>query len=175
MLLLGAVPLATIGCMAAQDGVATNPAAPLGAGARATLLSANGASRGTATFSESGGGIVVHAEAQGLTPGSHGIHVHTTGRCDAPDFQTAGAHWNPTARQHGRENPQGAHHGDLPNISIGPDGRGSLDFTMPGAQFAQLLDTDGAALVIHASADDERTDPSGNSGGRIACGVIARS
>jgi Cu-Zn family superoxide dismutase len=118
--------------------------------------------------------VRVDVAAEGLPPGTHGIHVHTTGRCEAPAFASAGPHWNPTARQHGRKNPEGAHHGDLPNISIGADGRGTLQFTLADAEFAQLFDADGAALVVHAAADDERTDPSGNSGGRIACGVISR-
>jgi superoxide dismutase, Cu-Zn family len=114
-------------------------------------------------------------QAEGLPPGAHGIHVHAVGRCEAPEFTTAGPHWNPTDRKHGRDNPDGAHHGDLPNIQIGADGRGSLNFVIPSASFAQLFDSDGAALVVHATADDYRTDPSGNSGGRIACGVITRN
>jgi superoxide dismutase, Cu-Zn family len=173
-LMLTTLSLPMIGCMAAGDSSGPAPAGQSSAGAQATLLSADGATRGTATFSESPAGITVHAEAQGLPPGVHGIHVHTTGRCDAPDFQTAGPHWNPTSRQHGRENPQGAHRGDLPNISIGPNGRGMLHSTLSAARFAELFDADGAALIIHANADDDRSDPSGNSGGRIACGVIAR-
>jgi superoxide dismutase, Cu-Zn family len=144
-------------------------------GANSSLAAADGSVRGTARLREGPDGVAVHVEAEGLAPGTHGIHVHTTGRCDAPDFASAGPHWNPTARQHGRQNPQGAHHGDLPNISIGSDGRGTLDFTLPEARFVELFDADGAALVVHANADDERSDPSGNSGGRIACGVIARS
>ena len=118
---------------------------------------------------------MLHVQAQGLPPGTHGIHIHAVGRCEAPDFQSAGPHWNPTSRQHGRDNPQGAHHGDLPNITIGADGRGMLHADVAGASWAELLDADGAAVVIHATADDYRTDPSGNSGGRIACGVIQRS
>jgi superoxide dismutase, Cu-Zn family len=142
--------------------------------ANAALTAADGASRGSASLSTAPDGLTLHVSAEALAPGTHGIHVHTVGRCDPPDFQTAGAHWNPTDRQHGRDNPQGAHHGDLPNITIGSDGRGTLHATLPGATWASLFDADGAALVIHASADDYRTDPSGNSGGRIACGVITR-
>jgi Cu-Zn family superoxide dismutase len=98
--------------------------------------------------------------------------VHTTGLCDAPDFTTAGPHWNPTAMKHGTMNPQGPHEGDLPNLIVGTDGRGTLGITIPGATMAGLFDTDGSALVVHAGADDLMTDPSGNSGGRIACGVL---
>lgn len=169
--LLGALGVA--GCMQTSD-TASGSSSATAAGARATLAAADGASRGSATFADGSGGIVVRATAEGLPPGTHGIHIHTTGRCDAPDFASAGPHWNPTGKQHGRDNPQGAHHGDLPNIVIGSDGRGTLQFTTPGGTLAEMLDADGAALVIHANPDDDRTDPSGNSGGRIACGVIAR-
>jgi Cu-Zn family superoxide dismutase len=152
--------------MTATD--ATNPAVT----ARSSLAAADGAPRGSAQLVEARSGLSVSVQAQGLPPGTHGIHVHAVGRCDAPDFATAGPHWNPTDRKHGRDNPDGAHHGDLPNIQIDADGTGSLAFTLPSAKIAQLLDADGAALVVHAGADDYRTDPSGNSGGRIACGVI---
>lgn len=164
------------GCMPNADtGSASGPAfgTPSANGtARTALSAADGASRGSARLSDGAGGILVQVEAQGLPAGTHGIHIHTIGRCDAPDFASAGGHWNPTDRQHGRANPQGAHHGDLPNLTVGADGRGTLNMTTPGGRLAELLDADGAALVIHASADDDRTDPSGNSGGRIACGVI---
>jgi superoxide dismutase, Cu-Zn family len=142
--------------------------------AKAALTAPDGTPRGSASLSTAPDGLTLHVNAEALAPGTHGIHVHAVGRCDPPDFQTAGPHWNPTDRQHGRDNPQGAHHGDLPNITIGPDGRGTLHATLPDATWASLFDADGAALVIHASADDYRTDPSGNSGGRIACGVITR-
>lgn len=164
--------LVVSGCMTAGEPRAQSSAEA--AEARATLSAADGAARGSAGLSQAANGIAVRVEAIGLSPGTHGIHVHTTGRCDAPDFASAGAHWNPTGQQHGRENPQGAHQGDLPNITIGADGRGTLDFILPAARLQDLLDADGAALVVHANADDNRTDPSGNSGGRIACGVIAR-
>ncbi len=115
----------------------------------------------------------LRVEASGLAQGVHGIHVHAVGRCDSPDFASAGPHWNPAGRQHGRDNPQGMHQGDLPNLTIGADGRGSIEVAVGGAtSMAGLLDADGAALVIHAAPDDYRTDPSGNSGARIACGVI---
>ena len=96
------------------------------------------------------------------------------GACDAPGFTTAGGHWNPTMRQHGSMNPNGQHEGDLPNLMIGSNGRGSLGAVIPGATIAGLLDADGAALVVHAGPDDLMTDPAGNSGARIACGVFVR-
>lgn len=169
---LAAIPLVLGGCM---TGSGEEPANNATGAARAVLASADGAPRGTATIGREAGGLTLHVEAEGLPAGEHGIHIHSVGRCDAPDFASAGAHWNPSARQHGRDNPQGVHHGDLPNISIGADGRGTLNASVPGARFEELFDSDGAALVIHAGPDDYRTDPSGNSGGRIACGVIQRS
>jgi superoxide dismutase, Cu-Zn family len=161
LLMLGA-------CMTAQETGTTQSAARAGA----TLNDAAGNNRGSVTLSEGAGGMRVSVQAQGLAAGTHGVHFHAVGRCDGPDFQSAGPHWNPAMKQHGRDNPQGAHSGDLPNITIGADGRGTLETTLSDAALAGLLDADGAALLIHASADDYRTDPSGNSGARIACGVI---
>jgi Cu-Zn family superoxide dismutase len=95
-----------------------------------------------------------------------------TGKCDPPDFASAGGHWNPTGHQHGMKNPAGPHAGDMPNLDVGSDGRGHLVFTLPGGTYEGLMDEDGAAIVVHAKPDDLTTDPSGNSGGRIACGVF---
>lgn len=115
-------------------------------------------------------------ESTGLPAGTHGTHLHAVGKCDAPQFTTAGAHLNPASRQHGTMNPAGPHLGDLPNLTVGADGRGRMEARVAGtltAGAAPLFDADGTALVVHASADDMRTDPSGNSGARIACGVLA--
>ena len=90
-------------------------------------------------------------------------------------FESAGGHWNPGSTQHGLENPKGAHAGDMPNLTAADDGTGSLTFTLKGGTMAQLLDADGSAFVVHAGQDDQKTDPSGNSGDRIACGVFAAS
>ena len=145
--------------------------------ATAALMAADGAPRGAARAVAIGDGIRITIEGENLSSGSLGAHVHMTGACTPPDFASAGGHWNPTGRQHGRDNPQGMHMGDLPNLLIGTDGRGMIEITVPGAQITgganALLDEDGAALVIHAGPDDMMTDPSGNSGGRIACGVFA--
>jgi Cu-Zn family superoxide dismutase len=115
-------------------------------------------------------------EATGVRAGTYGAHVHAVGRCDAPDFASAGPHWNPTGEQHGGSNPQGMHMGDLPNLMVDADGRGKLEITLPGTRLvagsSAMMDADGAAIVIHERADDYRTDPSGNSGARIACGVF---
>lgn len=140
--------------------------------AQAELHDAAGKSVGTAVAEEIEGTIRVIVDVRGIAPGAHGVHVHTIGACTPPDFASAGGHWNPTAHQHGKENPMGPHAGDLPNVKVGEKGNGHVTFTLPGGTFSQLMDQDGAALVVHAGEDDYKTDPSGNSGGRIACGVF---
>lgn len=170
MVTIAALALAAGGC--ARDGGEDLAAAGGGRSVAAMLKTAAGADAGRATATEVTGGVRFTADVSGMPPGTHGIHVHTTGRCDPPDFTTAGPHWNPTTRQHGTQNPQGPHQGDLPNLIVGADGRGTVGLTIPGATLDALNDADGAAMVVHANADDLRTDPSGNSGGRIACGVF---
>ncbi len=162
--------IALVGCTE-QPTVGT----PLAGGrmASATLRTPAGLDVGRATVREVAGGLRVTVDARSLPPGMHGAHLHTVGLCEGPAFASAGPHWNPTATKHGTMNPQGPHGGDLPNLSIGADGRGTLGINLPGASFDALLDADGAAVVIHADVDDMMTDPSGNSGGRIACGVLS--
>ena len=122
------------------------------------------------------GGVEVRVQAVRLAPGHYGVHIHGVGRCEGPGFESAGPHWNPASRQHGSLNPQGHHLGDLPNIDVDADGAGRLEFAIVGATLQggdhPLFDADGASVVIHAAPDDYRTDPSGNSGARIACGVL---
>lgn len=135
------------------------------AGAAAVpLTAADGTVIGEVTRS----GNAFQVTARGLPPGVHGIHLHDAGLCEGPGFDSAGPHWNPTTAQHGRENPQGPHLGDLPNLEVGADGRASASFAAQDG----LADANGFALVIHADPDDNRTDPSGNSGARIACAAI---
>jgi Cu-Zn family superoxide dismutase len=143
----------------------------------APIRNAQGATVGTVMLHAVPGGTQVMVRASGLTPGNHGTHLHTVGRCDAPDFTTAGPHWNPTSKEHGMENPRGWHQGDLPNLTVGADGTGTLEFIVPVpyGPGQGMMDADGSALVIHAGADDMRTDPAGNSGARIACAVIPGS
>ena len=143
--------------------------------ARAILQDASGKEVGRARLQQVGKGIKVTLQASKLAAGTHGVHIHAVGKCDAPDFASAGSHWNPTSRQHGKDNPAGMHKGDLPNIVIDSNGRGTLAFTVDGAVLGDLLDADGAAIVVHVAADDYRTDPSGNSGARIACGALSAS
>ena len=142
------------------------------------LVSSSGAVIGTVRVFSEPTGVTLRIDAAGLPPGIHGVHVHTVARCDPPDFKSAGAHWNPASKQHGMNNPAGPHAGDLPNIEVAADGKGRLESTtellslMSGA--TAIFDADGSALVIHAAPDDFRTDPTGNSGARIACGVITK-
>jgi superoxide dismutase, Cu-Zn family len=147
--------------------------------ARATLADANGATVGTAELWQEASGLVhVDVSASNLTPGPHGIHFHAVGRCDAgtPPFGTAGGHYNPLNREHGLNNPAGPHAGDAPNLQIGSSGSGTLAFTTDRvtltAGSTSLFDADGSAVVIHAGADDQMSQPAGNSGARVACGVI---
>lgn len=135
------------------------------------ILGPNGEPRGFASFFSDGRRTTIRVDADGLPAGVHGIHLHAVGRCDGPKFESAGAHWNPAGRQHGKDNPQGAHLGDLPNLTADADGKASASFAIAG----DMADADGTALVIHAKPDDYKTDPSGNSGDRIACAVLATS
>ncbi|HEV2816074.1 MAG TPA: superoxide dismutase family protein [Allosphingosinicella sp.] len=121
-------------------------------------------------------GIEVRVQAAGLPAGHYGVHLHAVGRCDGPAFESAGPHWNPTGRRHGKLNPDGHHSGDLDNLDVDESGAGRLEFRIEGGAIGGaegLFDADNAALVIHAGPDDYRTDPAGNSGARIACGVLA--
>ena len=148
-------------------------------GAPMPLINGAGQQIGTVTAYQSSGGVTLKVRASGLPHGVHGIHVHTTGRCDGPRFESAGGHWNPQNRKHGFSNPQGHHAGDLSNVSVAANGVLEASLAVPNADITvatsmpgALIDMDGAALVLHAKADDYATDPSGNSGERIACAVL---
>lgn len=136
------------------------------------LVNGAGQSIGTVVAWQTAGGVGFRINAGRLPHGIHGVHVHAVGRCDPPGFTSAGGHWNPMARQHGMNNPAGPHAGDLANVEVAANGMLGATLTVPGASMASMLDADGAALVIHAGPDDYRTDPSGNSGARIACAII---
>jgi superoxide dismutase, Cu-Zn family len=158
------------GCGTGVPPVATTASAELSDGAGQLV--------GSARFTQLGKEVRVVVTVRGLPPGVHAVHVHEVGRCEPPGFASAGAHVNPERRQHGLLNPEGPHAGDLANLTVDDDGAGRLETTReqfsvnPGP--TSLLDADGSALVIHAAPDDFRTDPTGNSGARIACGVIVR-
>lgn len=144
--------------------------------ARASLVDAQGQNRGTATIMKTSGKLAMELDANGIPGGVHAIHLHQVGKCDAPKFDSAGPHWNPADRKHGLANSAGAHAGDFPNIEAGSSGKVTASFPLEMTELkggaASLIDTDGAAVVIHAKPDDNVTDPSGNSGDRIICGVI---
>lgn len=162
---------------ASSDGSAVSTRSGGAPSASAALLAADGSARGEARVTETTDGLHVAVRASGLTPGIHAVHVHMIGTCTAPDFTSAGGHWNPTGRQHGRDNPAGMHMGDMPNLTVGSDGTGQMEFVIPGGTLRTgtnaVLDADGAAIVIHAQADDYRSDPAGNAGGRVACGILS--
>lgn len=141
----------------------------------ADLARADGSWAGVVTVSRRTDGIFLSLSGEATAPGTFGVHIHSVGKCQAPDFTSAGAHWNPGMKQHGRDNPMGAHGGDLPNIVAGIDRKMTLEHKLPDIMLegpSGLLDADGAALVIHEKADDYLTDPTGNSGKRIICGVF---
>jgi Cu-Zn family superoxide dismutase len=147
--------------------------------ATAIMKDGTGRTVGSAAFAATSGGVRLSLQVNGLTPGAHGIHVHAVGQCDATAFTSAGAHFNPESHQHGLSNPAGPHAGDLPVLVVGSNGQATYTVTTPrvtlGAGPDSLFDADGSALVIHADNDDQMTDPTGNSGDRIACGVLVRS
>lgn len=173
MMFAGLALLGLAGCD--EHEVKTGAPVAGGAVAVATLHNAAGKEVGRASATEVAGGLRVTIDVHDIAAGTHGAHIHTVGRCDPTDFATAGGHWNPTGMKHGSMNPAGPHEGDMPNLVVGSDGRGAIGVTLPGATMAGLLDTDGSAIVVHAGQDDLMTDPSGNSGARIACGVFGAS
>ena len=138
-----------------------------------SFMGGDGLPLGSVTAEDSASGLVLRFAGAGMPAGTHGLHVHMVGKCEGPKFESAGAHWNPDNKQHGRENPQGQHKGDLANVTVGADGALTETMTLAGVTLAELQDSDGSALVVHAQPDDYKTDPSGNSGDRVACAVIA--
>ena len=146
--------------------------------ASANLVDSAGKSAGTATFREAASGVSLDVRVTGLRAGVHGIHIHTVGKCDPPAFTTAGGHFNPAAMKHGLQAAGGPHAGDLPNLTVPASGASHYTATTNrvtlGSGPTSLFDADGSAIVIHAGPDDNVTDPAGNSGPRIVCGVITR-
>jgi Cu-Zn family superoxide dismutase len=148
----------------------------VGERAAAPLRNAEGQVLGMAIFTQEAQGVRISVTVKGLSPGEHGIHIHSVGKCEPPDFLSAGPHFNPTNKKHGLNNPEGPHAGDLPNLVVGEDGSAVYEHitdrvTLTPGELS-LFDEDGSSLVIHAGPDDQMTDPAGNSGARVLCGVI---
>lgn len=141
----------------------------------ARMVDRNGREWGTLRLVDHPGTIAVTGRLTGLAPGPHGFHIHETGRCDPPTFESAGGHWSPLGKQHGLNNPQGPHMGDMPNLLVDENGIADVNHNNTAGVLrgdGGAMDADGAALVVHTDEDDQVTDPSGNSGDRILCGVI---
>jgi len=146
--------------------------------AKADLVNGQGAKVGTAELIQTAEGVKIDVTASGLTPGLHGFHIHAVGQCQPPDFKSAGAHFNPYGKQHGLKNPEGPHAGDMQNLQVNADGTGTAEVLDKLVTLVEgpnsLFHEGGTAIVIHASPDDQMTDPAGNSGARVACGLIVR-
>lgn len=149
-------------------------------GVTVPLKTSSGQDAGTASFTPAkGNGVTIRLKLKNLPPGDHAVHIHEHAVCDAPDFKTAGGHFNPAAKKHGIENPMGHHNGDLPrNVAVGADGTASAtfkvdDLSLDPSASDSLFANGGTSIMVHEKADDMKTDPAGNAGNRIACGVIA--
>lgn len=146
--------------------------------AHAELKNAQGQTVGQATLTDSANGVLVHVELTNAPAGAHAVHIHAVGKCEPPAFQSAGGHFNPAHAEHGVMNPKGMHAGDLPNVWVPEGGKLTFDALAEKVTLAagpnSLFDADASALMLHAGADDYKSDPAGNAGARVACGVVTK-
>jgi superoxide dismutase, Cu-Zn family len=171
LLLVGVAVMLLSGC-------ASMKAATERLAAGAPLKDKDGKDVGAATLIQTDEGVRIVVTGYRLPPGAHGLHIHAVGLCEPPEFTSAAGHFNPGGKQHGRQNPAGPHAGDLPNLVVAASGEGSVDVTTKAVTLGpgptSLFGEKGTSIVIHAGPDDEKTDPAGNSGPRIACGVVTK-
>ncbi|HYI01594.1 superoxide dismutase family protein [Hyalangium sp.] len=167
--------LATPALAQSPKGPAAKPTSTQVEKSKAALQDAKGQAVGNVTLEQTPNGLLIKGSFSNLPPGTHAIHIHEAGKCEGPDFKTAGGHFNPGKKAHGMMATGGKHEGDLPNLYVGQDGKVQFEFfANQGLDVKSLMDADGSAIVVHAQADDHKTDPAGDAGGRIACGVVAR-
>jgi Cu-Zn family superoxide dismutase len=153
----------------------TSPA--LAADTAAVLKDKDGKEVGKVDFTDTPSGVLMRLDLTAVPPGEHALHLHTVGKCEPPDFKSAGGHFNPDETKHGLLSDEGPHAGDLPNIYVPESGKITIEVLAPLVSLSgerALLDDDGTAIVIHDGADDALTDPAGNAGERIACGVVTK-
>ncbi|MEQ1575525.1 MAG: superoxide dismutase family protein [Vicinamibacterales bacterium] len=145
--------------------------------AKASLKNATGDTIGEAVLTDTPHGVLMRVNLTQAPAGAHALHIHETGQCQPP-FTTAGGHFNPARKQHGLQNPMGMHAGDLPNVEVPTSGALTVELLVPGVSLqsgpTSLFDTDGSAIVMHQTVDDYKSDPAGNAGARVVCGVITR-